>query len=155
MKRFRFTLQSLLGVKVALEKQRMAELAAVNQRLYALEAELLSMQERYSLHRSRFAAAGEEILSPTDLNIYAVGFEALREQMETQRTRILECEREKEKIQALVVEVMQERKMLEKLKEKQYSAYLDDVRRDDALQVGEFVASTLAMGDTGGDGNGR
>ncbi len=152
MKKFVFSMMSLLKLKISLEKQQKAELAEAEQRLRIFMQELESINERYEGKRREFSELSESgELRATDFLVYAKGFEALRDKQETQRLRIQAAELERERIQKKVIEAMSERKTLERLKEKQYSQYLDECNRENELVIGEFVSYNVTKAENGGE----
>ncbi|MDL2273077.1 flagellar FliJ family protein [Oscillospiraceae bacterium OttesenSCG-928-G22] len=150
MKRFRFTLQSLLNIKVALEKQQKAELAEVEARLRVLVAELTRILDRHASLREEYKSLSGELTS-ADFQFYLTGFQALRDRERLQRVRVTACEKEKAEVQARLIETMTERKTVEKLKEKKYAEYLEECRKEDDLIINEYVSNKVAVG---GDSDG-
>ena len=147
MKAFKFTLQSLLNVKNTVEKQQKAELAAANLRLQALEQELAVLRRSLSAQQNDYVdqmqASG---MRPPDLSVWITGFDVMRDRIAEQLHKIEVAQDEVRRIQRKVVEVMKERKMLEKLKEKQREEYRALQRAEDAEAIGEFVANKIHQG---------
>ncbi len=143
MKKFIFTLQSVLNMKVSLERQHMAELGACELRLKQLRQQLAALHDRLDLQVDAFNTACAEGVTPADLSVYAVGFRALREKIETQRASVEVAEQEKRRIQSRLVEIMQERKMLEKLREKQYEEYKLLIKAEDAAVMDDFMTHKI------------
>ena len=152
MKKFIFSMKSLLNLKKSLEKQHKAELAEVEQRLRRFRLELDTIDARYAGRRREFSElSGNGELRAADFLIYAKGFEALRDKQDMQKLKIQASELERERVQKKVVEVMRERKTLEKLEEKQHSQYLEECKREDELIIGEFVSYNVSKAGNGGE----
>jgi flagellar FliJ protein len=145
MKRFRFTLQALLNVKTTLEKQKIGELAAQNQIIARLEDQLAEMYARLDAavteYNDKMAAGG---MSPGDTAAYGSGFRAMYDRIREQHEKIARAQEVKEQIQRELTELMGERKMLENLREKQYQEYIEEVRREDAKVLDDFMSSKEA-----------
>lgn len=147
MKKFRFTLQSLLNVKMSLEKQKTAELADQNRIIKKLEGELDALNVRREKSAAEYAEKMERGgMSAGDVASYSAGIRALHERIIAQMEKIRRAILVKDKIMAELVELMGERKMLENLREKQYQEYLEEARREDAKIIDDFM-STKIIGD--------
>ena len=137
-------MQALYNVKMALEKQQKAELAAADRRLQELERRLAQTAERIAFHRDAFNAQVVEGINSTQLAVYQTGFRALRETMEQQKENIATAENEKKRIQAKLVLIMQERKMLESLREKQWEEYKIESRMEETKTMEDFLGAREA-----------
>jgi flagellar FliJ protein len=152
MKRFVFTLQALLNTKISLEKQAKADLADSQARLRLLFREkediLLRVQLRRNEWNDDMRAGG---MHSADMATYFVGFRALQELAEAVRKKIAAAERERDRLQKKVVELMGERKVLEKLREKQREEYNELVRQEENKMMDDFLSNQIS---TGGASNG-
>ncbi|MDR1736006.1 MAG: flagellar export protein FliJ [Oscillospiraceae bacterium] len=146
MKVFKFTLQSLLNVKNTMEKQQKAELAAANARLAALRQELeVILLDLAGQKTEYFRALNGGELTPSDLQMWSVGFKVMRERINLQKKKIETAEGEQRRAQRKVIETMKERKMLEKLKERQLAEYRIAQAAEDAAAVDEFLSAKIHM----------
>ncbi len=146
MKKFRFTLQSVLNVKQSLEKQQMAELGVCEMRIKTFQRELDEIIDRRERSRRDFQSALSEGVKAHDLTVFAMGFTAMRGKIEAQERKIETAEEEKRRVQARLLEVMQERKMLEKLKEKQLGEYKLLQKAEDAIMIDDFLTNKINTG---------
>ena len=147
MRKFVFTLKSLLKVKISLENQKSIELSDQNRLIRRLEAELEALQARLRASTEEFNAKMERGgMSAGDAAAYSSGFRALHDRIIDQMDKIRRAIIVKERIMAELVELMGERKMLENLREKQYQEYLEEARREDAKIIDDFM-STKIIGD--------
>ncbi|GHU94167.1 hypothetical protein FACS1894208_04780 [Clostridia bacterium] len=148
MKKFRFTLQSLLGVKVSLEKQKTAELAEQSRVVRMLEGEFDETKRRLNNSVSEFNRKMEAGGMPQgDAVSYSGGFRAARDRLAEQLKRIMRAEEVREKLQKELTELMGERKMLEKIRERQYQEYLVEVAREDAKAIDDFLSNKISGGE--------
>ncbi len=150
MKKFQFTLQSLLNVKVALEKQSKAELAAAEQRIQGFLRELADMETRHQLQIAQYNEKLRRGVQAQDLTAYAIGFRATYEGFARQRKKIEAAEGEKNRIRKKLADVMGERKMLEKLKDKQLAEYNEAAAKENANMIDDFLSNKITSGKTGG-----
>lgn len=146
MRKFKFTLQSVLNVKLSLEKQYMAELGACEARIRLFQKELEEIMDRRERSRKEFRRAVSEGLKAPELTVFSAGFAALREKIAAQRRKIETAEDEKRRVQSRLIEVMQERKMLEKLKEKQMEEYKLLQKAEDAAAIDDFLTNKIHTG---------
>ena len=145
MKKFKFTLQSLLNIKILLEKQYMAELAACLERLRLFQEELAAIHTRIELRRNEMRALFESGTTPPELTVYSIGFKALAEKVEEQEQKIEIVRDEISRLREKLVEIMKERKMLEKLSEKQLLEHKELQKAEDAVIIDDFITNKVAM----------
>ena len=143
MKKFKFTLHSLLQIKEALEKQRKSELAAARARKDRLSRELTDMEARLEEQRAKTCAPGGPALRPYDLAARDLGYRTLFFRMDEQRKKIRVATEECDRIRLALTEVMAERKALEKLREKQRERYKEELKRETNLVIDDFLSNQL------------
>ncbi|MDR0670730.1 MAG: flagellar export protein FliJ [Oscillospiraceae bacterium] len=146
MKKFVFTMQSLLGVKIAVEKQVRAELAEARRRAERFRRELLEKQEAFARQRAEAERKARRGISVRELRLQNIGFDALFESLARQSRKAEVAEEEAGRVRRRLIDTMRERKMLEKLKEKQWNAYREEVRREEALLIDDFLSNQLNEG---------
>ena len=140
MKKFKFTLKSLLNVKQALEKQRKAELRAAAAIRDGFVRGLCEMEKRLDDQRSRLVQQGGQSVGLAEFAVRSRGFQALFLHMDEQKEKIRVAEIEAARILNLLTGVMTERKVLEKLREKQYTLYREEMSREENIIVDEFMS---------------
>ncbi|MDR1691924.1 MAG: flagellar export protein FliJ [Oscillospiraceae bacterium] len=146
MKKFSFTLQSVLNVKRAQEKQRMGELAECNARIRENRRLLQESYDHQQAQNVLYQREYEDGMKPYRLRMWGWAMNALRDRI-AYRKKVLEtAEGELARIQKALVTVMQERKMLESLREKQMEEYRAEERRENDAVIAEFVGFS-AFGD--------
>lgn len=146
MKKFKFSLQSLLNLKISLEKQQKYELAEAEARERELKRQLEDMRGEFSAAREDYNRRAAEGINVLELVNYSNFFAGLRERIERQLEAVAVAEAEKERVQRALIETMRERKALEKLREKKFAEYLEECAREDEKAVSDFLASRVAMG---------
>lgn len=144
MKKFKFTLSTLLNVKISLEKQKTLELSDQNRIIIMLERELDALRVRLEASTEEFNQKMEKGgMSAGDVAAYSSGIRVLFDRISDQLEKIRRAVLVKEKITAELVALMGERKMLENLKEKQYQEYLDEGRREEAKILDDFMSTKI------------
>ncbi len=146
MRRFKFTLATLLKIKEALEKQRKQEFAEAERLLRIAQDELAAL---YAEFESKRAEYNEKLQSGMDVN-GLVGFSQyftyLRERTDLQKIKVRQAEAERLKRQEALIEAMTEVKALNKLKESQYEAYLQELKAEQEKEIGDFVSFNVISG---------
>jgi flagellar FliJ protein len=143
MKKFAFTLQSVLDVKRALEKQQMGELADCNARIRTFEEKRREMAERECAQHEEFKRKLEDGISSAELRLWRDANLTARERVEYQEKVLEQAEGERLRIEKKLVSLMQERKILEKLREKQWENYRVEERRVVAAEMSEFMGHNV------------
>ena len=132
-----------MNVKHSLEKKYMAEYGACEARVRLFRAELEEIHGRIERDRLDFRRTATAGAKAPKLAAFSAGFAALREKANAQLRKIEAAEEEKQRVQAALFKVMQERKMLEKLKEKQIEEYKMIQKAEEAAETDEFLTNKL------------
>lgn len=141
MKRFEFSLGTMLSYKDALldkEKnillQIRARLVAVEQRMERCRSQILTMDNEMK----EKAQQGTTVLELKIFEFHLTNSRNLLNQLEAERKKIAaEVERQR----TVVLGLSQEVSGLDKLKEKQLEEYRYDVQKEEELRIGEIVSS--------------
>lgn len=144
MKKFVFTMQSLLNVKIALEKQQKAELSEANGRLARFRQALLAREEAFGRARAEAEEKVRRGMSAREVKWRGAGFRALFTAIEEERDKVFVAEEECRRLQKRLVDTMAERKMLERLREKQWAEYQEEGRRSEAAMIDDFLSNQLS-----------
>jgi flagellar FliJ protein len=149
MKKFQFTLQTVLNVKRAQEKQKIAELTECNARI--LEFERL-YEERLNYEREqneRYRKELEEGLTPLYMMFWRWSQLTLREQIAFRKRVLEDAEGERLRIEKALIAAMRERKVLERLREKEWETYRAEAQREEAAELAEFMGHSVFTGQEG------
>lgn len=144
MKKFAFTLQTVMDMTLSTEKQQKIQLRQLEEALRQLRIELERMKSDYLTAKERCAEEMQKGLSSEKLAQYNVYFESLIHAMIVQKDRILCREREREEMMNALVETRKELKTLEKLRDQQYEAYQVEVRMEEEKEIGDTVSFQVA-----------
>lgn len=141
MKRFEFSLDTMLSYKDALlEKEKnillqiRARLVAVEQRMERCHSQILTMDNEMK----EKAQQGTTVLELKIFEFQLTNSRNLLDQLEVDRKKITA---EVEKQRKVVLGLSQEVFGLDKLKEKQLEEYRYDVQKEEELRIGEIVSS--------------
>lgn len=140
MARFVFSMENLLQIKSKLEDQAKAEygiqmaiLRQEEQRLAELEQRKLSMQEQLKSQISN-------VLDLFRIRQLEDGVENIKYNMNLQRVVIANQQKKVESARMKLDEAMKERKTYEKLKEKAYEAFRQELNAAEQKEVDELVS---------------
>ena len=145
MARFRYSMQSILNIKLKLETQAKQEFSAARAALDREEEKLQALCDR----KDGYAQAGEALLSGVlDLRAIEENREAIR-CMEVfivqQQGNVEAAERNLEKVREKLAEVMMGRKTHEKLKEKAFEEFLMEEKRQESKEIDQLTSYTYGQ----------
>lgn len=144
-----FSLQSVLSYKESLVDLLERQLAQLLSTRSAVETVLVSLhQERQGIHH-RLIAERQGVLQLDRLRYYRSYLDWLGECIEARERQLAQLDEEIEKKRGEVVSGMQEKRMLEKLKEKAKERFMLELERREAdlhdeMASARFVALTRA-----------
>ncbi|MDP4153162.1 MAG: flagellar FliJ family protein [Bacillota bacterium] len=138
MKKFKFSLESVLRIKLAREKQKKGELGEIEFRIINKNTELKKIQNDLNNLDLDF----ENHLKKTNA-IWLVSYEhykkVLSDKAEIVLTELSKLYKEKELCQQQLITVIKERETLEKLREQQYNVYLHEMQKEYEREIGDFM----------------
>ncbi len=146
MRKFKFTLATLLKIKEAQEKQKKLELAEAERLLRLAREELEALYAAFETKRREYNEKLQTGADVNDLQAFSRYFTYLRERTELQKVKVKQAEAERLKRQQALVEAMTEVKALNKLKEAQYEEYLQELKAEQEKEIGDFVSFNVISG---------
>lgn len=142
MKKFKFSLDSVLSYKQqvldALKGEHAAILAQVREQEGRLEAVWRDYREYNEEYRQRKA----EGMTVLDATFYQSGLRALEMEIQRETERLEELRRQEEKKRQEVVDAKIDTSSLEKLKEKKLELYNKAVEKSEETLIDEFISAT-------------
>ncbi len=136
MKKFVFSLQTLLQITAAQEKEQKSILAGINHEINHINslleknaAETVSAQERI--------AGAADVFEFTSYNNY---ISYLRQQREELSYALVKKEFERDNAQKKLIEIMTNRKSYEKLREKKFEEYKKEVQAEEAKYLDDYMS---------------
>lgn len=145
MAKFRYRMQSILNIKYQLETQAKIEVSRAQMRLNEEQEKLQTLIDRKTAYLEEGRRIRERTLTVNDLRDNRNAVMVMDELIAAQEFEVLKAEEVVEKARAKLTEVMQERKMHEKLKEKALLQFLDEEKAAEAKVVDELTSYTYGQ----------
>ena len=145
MAKFIYRMQSILNIKNQLETQAKVELGQAQQRLNEEEERLerLFKRKKYYLEEGRRLRLDSLNVRSLRDNEYAIA--RMEEYIETQQDNVRKAELRVEAARAKLEEVMKERKMQEKLREKAFDQFVHEENSKESKEVDELTSYTYGQ----------
>lgn len=146
MGRFRYRMQNILNIKEKLETQAKNDFAAANLELLE-EQEALSrmLEHNRKLEEESKQLRLKESLSIKEIKDNTLSIELQKEKMKQQALRIHAAEKKVEQKRKVMVDLMQERKTHELLKEKAFEQFLMDEKAEESKQIDQLTSYTYGQ----------
>ncbi|MGN0401033.1 MAG: flagellar export protein FliJ [Acetatifactor sp.] len=151
MARFRYSMQSILNIKLKMETQAKQEFSAA-------KAVLSEEEERLQELRDRKAAYERESVSLLEgmeeedrcLDLQAIkdsrmAILSMEQRIEGQKLKVSAAEKKLEQARVKLTEVMVERKTHETLRDKAFEQFLADEKRQEGKEVDELTSYTYGQ----------
>lgn len=140
MAKFKFSLENLLQIKYKLEDQAKAEYGLEMAKLQQEEAKLKQLQERKDTLQAQLTEAVVSVLDLLRIRRLEDGVENIKYNMNLQRVVIAKQKNRTDRARAKLDEAMKERKTYEKLKEKAFEVFKQEVNAAEQKEVDELVS---------------
>ena len=139
--RFTFKLEAVLEQRKHVERQRQREVAAAQQRVLSAQAEVdaLAAVKRASAKDLRSGS-----LTPATLAAHQRFAAATRQKGATLRHSLADAKRDLAAAQHALIEAAKQRKVMEKLREREQSRWLEQERRREQVEADEIAAARRA-----------
>lgn len=145
MKKFHFSLETVLDYKQQALDALRAEHGAILAQVRAQEAVIAGLEEQYSQLDQTFTQRKLEGITALEAMQYEQYLRAMEQKLRTENRKLELLRRQEEEQRTKVVEARQETASIEKLKEKKLDGYRKAVQKDEELMIDEFVSTTRAM----------
>ena len=145
MKKFQFSLESVLGYKQQVLESLQNEHAILIQKMRQQEERLRQMEESYRAWNEEFRQAEMEGITVAEAMRYESCLRFWEKEIAQQRQTVLQCQQEVEQKRRQVVAACQETASLEKLRDKKQEEYRKAVQKGEELFIEEVVAAQKAM----------
>ena len=146
MGRFRYRMQNILNIKEKLETQAKNDFAAANMELAQEQDELAKMlAHNRQLEEESKQLRLKESLSIKEIKDNTLSIELQKEKMKQQALRIHAAEKKVEQKRKVMVDLMQEKKTHELLKEKAFEQFLLDEKAEESKQIDELTSYTYGQ----------
>ncbi len=145
MKKFRFSLETVLDYKQQALDALRAEHGAILAQVRAREAVVAGLEDQYSQLDQEFTQRKLEGLTVLEAMQYEQYLRAMEQKIRTENHKLELLRRQEEEKRSKVVEARQETASIEKLKEKKLDSYRKAAQKDEELMIDEFVSTARAM----------
>jgi len=148
MAKFVYRMQNILDIKRKLETQAEMEYALANQK-YMQEQQIL---QGYVLRRNEYEKRLKSLMEGTiqvqEVTHAKADLNTMRTIVRRQMMEVHKAEREMEEARRVLNEVIQERKVHEKLREKAFEEFKSELAAQESKEIDELVSYTYNSGDT-------
>ena len=145
MAKFVYRMQSILNIKYQFETQAKMEVGRAQMRLGEEEDKLQKLIDRKNAYLEEGRQMRKKALNVNDLRDNRNAMLIMDEMIMAQRLEVARAEEALEEARAKLTEIMQERKMHEKLKEKALLQFLEEEKAAEAKVVDELTSYTYGQ----------
>ena len=144
MKKFIFDLQGVLEIKEKLEGQAKVDFGVARAQLTAEEEKRDALIDERSGYEKRLCESMSGQLDFIKINRLKNAIENTSDRIRTQESAVRKAERQVESARIKLNKVVQERKTIEKLREKKFEEYLKETDAEESKMVDELVSYRYA-----------
>ena len=149
MKKFRFSLETVLDYKQQALDSLRAEHGAILAQVRAQEQAVQALEEEHRRADDEFTQRKLEGINVLDALNFEQYLRAVERRLQTEHQKLEALERQEEKKRSQVVEARKETATIEKLKEHKLEDYRKAEQKDEEQRIEEFVSTTRAMAAMG------
>ncbi|MGI6778757.1 MAG: flagellar export protein FliJ [Acetivibrionales bacterium] len=140
MSKFVFKLQALLNIKEQMEDSLKNELGKAIQELEKNKEILKEIQKEKDKCLNELSLKARGKFVPKELKEYIVYISYLKHKIKLQKENVKSAQENVDKVREELLAVMQEREVLEKLKEKKYKHFMEEELRKENKLIDEIVS---------------
>lgn len=146
MGRFRYRMQNILNIKEKLETQAKNEFASANMELLEEQDKLARMLDyNRELEEESKQLRLKESLSIKEIKDNTLSIELQKEKMKQQALCIHAAEKKVEQKRKVMLDLMQEKKTHELLKERAFEQFLQEEKAEESKQIDELTSYTYGQ----------
>ena len=149
MKKFKFSLDSVLSYKEQVLESLQGEHAAILARVREQEAVLEAVWQDYRDCNEEYRQRKAEGITITDAMVYQNGLRVLERNIQRETDKLGELRKKEEAKRQEVVDAKIDTSSIEKLKEKKLDLYNKEVAKSEEVLIDEFVSSARARASIG------
>jgi flagellar protein FliJ len=143
MKKFQFTLQRLYEVKKISENQLMREQEQIVKKMQELQDEKNRLFFKFSNERDLYSEDCKKGIRAQNMQTYGEYFDFLMESLKKLDVKIKKCQAEKERCTQLLLKIINEIKVLEKIKQEQFIEYNKELQKNDDKMLEDFLCGRM------------
>lgn len=144
MKKFQFSLNTVLSYKQQRLELLQNEHSVLLLHVQAAERRLFELQAQYGQEREEYAVKSSQGISITEARLWESKFRALEQDIQAAAKKLEEEKSIAEKKREEVVDAKKDTTSIEKLKEKKIAAYQKAAEKETEHLIDEFVSSVSA-----------
>lgn len=148
MKKFRYSMQSLLVIKQKLEEQAKAAYAAAKMRLNEEERRLLALQRKKEAYIEEQREVMSHFIHVPKLNALQIAVDTVEEQIQKQKQNVKKAELAVKAAEERLIDSMTERKTQERLRENAFEEYRQEMNVEEQKEIDERTSFQYSRGDT-------
>ena len=148
MKKFRYSMQSLLVIKQKLEEQAKAAYGAAKLRLNEEETRLLMLQRQREDYVEEKRQVMSAKLDVPKLNRLQLAIEAMDDRIVRQKQNVKKAELAMQKAEEALIDSMMERKTQERLRENAFEVYRQEMNAEEQKEIDERTSFQYGRGET-------
>lgn len=148
MKKFQFSLETVLGYKQQVLSAHQTEHAAILAQLRAQEEVLLALEEQYRQTDSAFLQEKLEGISIGDAMGYERYLRLTEQHIQLELRQLERIQRQEEEKRGQVVIAKQDTSSLEKLREKKLDSYNRAVQKGEEAMIDELVSAARVLAES-------
>jgi flagellar FliJ protein len=137
---FKFRLETILNLKEQFEKNAKNELGIAIKKLEEEKLKLKKISDEIEINMKDFKKACTGIIQRETIKELKSFIVYLNSVKERQEENVKKEQENVDKVRDKLVEIMKERKVLEKLKEKEFHKYLKEEERKEQQRIDELVS---------------
>ena len=149
MKKFKFSLDSVLSYKQQVLESLQGEHAAIMAEVREQEEVLESAWRQYRDCDAEYSRRKAEGMTITDAMVYQNGLRVLERDIQRETDKLEELRKKEEAKRQEVVDAKIDTSSIEKLKEKKLELYNKEVAKSEEVLIDEFVSSARARAGIG------
>jgi flagellar FliJ protein len=140
MKQFIFTLQPLYDMQESIEKQYKMQMSEIEAELAKRLGDLEVLSGSFERMKNEYCSAMSSGMQAIKIKEYGNFFERLKAVMGLVQDKIMYLENEKEKCLAKLVQARREKKLLDKVRENQYTEYKGVLKKEQDKLVDDLIS---------------
>lgn len=140
MAKFVYRMENILNIKYKLEEQAKQEYMTVRVRLNEEEGKLNALQNRKQEYFAQYRDLLKERLDVLQIETCKEAILLMDEYIATQEQVVARIEEELELAIAKMMEAIKERKIHEKLKEKQFEIFLQELNQEEMKEIDQLIS---------------
>ena len=140
MAKFIYRMQNILDIKYKLEEQAKQEYMAVQARLNEEKDRLQDLEDRKAAYFTQYRILLQERLDILEIETCKNAIILMDEYIHNQQLVVTQVEKELEQAVRKMNEAMQERKIHEKLREKQWETFLQELSQEEMKEIDQLIS---------------